>query len=117
MSPESDKSIKLTSSNVNVLEAIKKLGKEILPEGSEITLFGSRARYTAREDSDWDIHILVPGPEKISLALTGDYAVPFLELGYDLGVDIEPIVHTFSGWEKRSFLPLYKNIQNDGIKL
>ena len=103
--------------NHKVIKAIKALGKQILPEGSQIILFGSRARNTAREDSDWDIHILVPGPEKLSLSLTGDYAVPFIELGYEIGVDIEPLVHSFSGWEKRSFLPLYKNIKKDGITL
>lgn len=100
-----------------VTKAIKEKGKEILPEGSIITLFGSRARNTAREDSDWDIHILVPGPEKLSLSLTGDYAAPFIELGYEIGEFIEPIVHSFAGWEKRYFLPLYKNITKDGVLL
>ena len=100
-----------------VIQAIKAKGREILPEGSTITLFGSRARNTAREDSDWDIHILVPGPERLSLAQTGDYAAPFILLGYDLEEDIEPLVHSFEGWKKRSFLPLYKNIQKDGILL
>lgn len=100
-----------------VITAIKTKAEEVLPAGYQITLFGSRARNTAKEDSDWDIHILVPGPERLSLSLTGDYAVPFIELGWEIGEDIEPIVHTFSGWEKRSFLPLYKNIQKDGIIL
>ena len=100
-----------------VIDAIKNKAKEVLPEGSEITLFGSRARNSARDDSDWDIHILVPGPEKLSLSLTGDYAVPFMELGLEIGEDIEPLVHSFSGWQKRSFLPLYINIRNEGIKL
>lgn len=100
-----------------VISAIKAKAKETLPEGSRVTLFGSRARNTAREDSDWDIHILVPGPEKLSLSLMGDYALPFMELGLEIGEDIEPLVHSFSGWEKRSFLPLYKNIQNEGIIL
>lgn len=100
-----------------VISAITAKAKEILPEGYQLTLFGSRARNTAREDSDWDIHILVPGPERLSLSLTGEYAAPFVELGWDMGEDIEPIVHTFSGWEKRKFLPLYINIKNEGIIL
>lgn len=100
-----------------VIEAIRAKGREILPLGSEITLFGSRARGNHNDDSDWDIHILVPGPEKLSLSETGDYAVPFMELGLELNEDIEPIVHTFAGWEKRNFLPLYINIKNEGIKL
>lgn len=100
-----------------VIQAIKAKGKEVLPEGSEITLFGSRARGDARPDSDWDISILVPGPERLSLAETGDYAVPFMELGLEINEDIEPIVHSFAGWEKRWFLPLYINIRDEGIKL
>ena len=33
---------------------IRAKAKEILPEGSTVTLFGSRARGDAREDSGWE---------------------------------------------------------------
>ena len=107
----------MSSRYQKVITAIKNKGKEILPVGSKIILFGSRARNDAREDSDWDIHILVPGPERLSLTETGEYAFPFIQLGWDMGEDIEPIVHSFSGWEKRWFLPLYINIREEGIEL
>lgn len=100
-----------------VTEAIIKKGKEILPPGSEITLFGSRARGEAKTDSDWDILILIPGPEQISFTATSSYAAEFMILGYEIDEFIEPIVHSFAGWEKRNFLPLYKNIQKEGIRL
>lgn len=102
---------------MDVLEKIRELAIQILPPGSKITLFGSRARQTHRIDSDYDIHILVPGSDKLSLTQLDNYGVPFIQLGWDLGVDIEPLVHTYSGWEKRWFLPLYKNIKKDGITI
>ncbi|MBQ9659086.1 MAG: nucleotidyltransferase domain-containing protein [Clostridia bacterium] len=37
---------------LEILDQIKQSAKEITPIGSEILLFGSRARGTAREDSD-----------------------------------------------------------------
>ena len=103
--------------NPETIQAIKKLARKVLPEGSQIILFGSRARNTAREDSDWDLHILVPGETQLSLAQTGDYALPFMELGLEINEDIEPIVHSFGHWETKSFLPIYKNIQKEGIIL
>ncbi len=100
-----------------VVSMIKKIAAMILPSGSKVTLFGSRARGDARKDSDWDIHILVPGPEKLTFSMTRDYAYPFEEAGWEIDEEINPIVHTFSGWEKRKFLPLFHNIQKDGILL
>lgn len=57
-----------------LIEAIKSKAAEILPKGSRVALYGSRARGDARPDSDWDIHILVPGNEKLPLDLWDEYA-------------------------------------------
>ena len=103
--------------NRQILEAIKSTAANVLPEGSRIRLFGSRARGDYREDSDWDIHILIPGYKKLTLAQTGDYSRPFMELGLDMEEDIEPIVHSYADWESKSFLPIYKNIKKEGILL
>lgn len=101
----------------SVLEAIKKKADEILPTGSRVRLFGSRARGDAREDSDWDLHILIPGEERLSSKVRGDLCYPFELLGWDLNEDFNVIMHTFQGWEKRSFLPLYHNIETEGIDI
>lgn len=100
-----------------VLEAIKRKAEEILPAGSRIRLFGSRARGDARDDSDWDIHILIPGDERLSSELRGDLCYPFELLGWDLNEDFNVLMHTFPGWEKRAFLPLYHNIETDAIDI
>lgn len=100
-----------------ITEAIRRKASEVLPPGSKVVLFGSRARKDARPDSDWDLHILVPGPERLPFATARRFGSPFEELGWDLGEEINTVVHSFSGWSKRSFLPLYQNIQHDGIEL
>ena len=43
---------------MNIVEAVKKAINEIAP-GSEVILFGSRARGDYKKDSDWDFLILL----------------------------------------------------------
>lgn len=59
-----------------LLAALKAKAAEILPRGSQLALYGSRARGDARSDSDWDLHILVPGDEKLPASLWDKYAWP-----------------------------------------
>lgn len=42
-----------------ILSLLKNVAKEKMPEGTIVKLFGSRARGEAREDSDWDVLILL----------------------------------------------------------
>lgn len=102
---------------LRVTDLIRKKAKEILPKGSTVTLFGSRARGDFRDDSDWDLHILVPGPEKLSWDVISDFSYPFESMGWDINEMINPIVHSYAGWKTRWFFPLYKNIEKEGILL
>lgn len=100
-----------------VISLIRTTAKNILPEGSTVTLFGSRARGDARPNSDWDIHIQVPGPEKISLSKKAEYELAFNDAGFEIGEEINAIAYTYDGWKKNWFMPLYINIRDEGIRL
>ena len=100
----------------NIVSQISALGKKVLPEGSHLLLYGSRARGDNRADSDWDLLVLLKRPQKED----ADFAAisyPLMELGFDLGQYFS--VHTYSQqeWNKMSFLPFYKNVERDKILL
>lgn len=102
---------------MKVVNAIKELASTTLPRGAKVTLFGSQARGDARDDSDWDILILVPGGDRLPFAVSRSYSRPFEDKGWEMDVRIDTIVHSYAEWEKRSFLPLYHNIEREGIIL
>lgn len=97
----------------NIINALRAKAAEILPPGSQLSLYGSRARGDARPGSDWDLQILIPGDEKMPMELWDKYAWPFEQLGYDWNEDFSPRLYSFSGWKKRHFLPFYQNVEND----
>ncbi|MDE6342894.1 MAG: nucleotidyltransferase domain-containing protein [Muribaculaceae bacterium] len=98
-----------------IIDAIRTKASEILPKGSQIALYGSRARGDNRMDSDWDIHILIPGDEKLPFSLWDTIAHQLEAIGWDFDELITARVYSFSGWLKRSFLPFYKNVEHDKI--
>ena len=60
------------------------MAKDTVPTGTQIVLFGSQARGDARQDSDWDILILVDKEERITNSDFDRIAYPFVELGWSL---------------------------------
>lgn len=99
-----------------VIDSIHEVAKKSMPKGGRMLLFGSQARGDFHQDSDWDILILL---DKARLDYE-DYdivAYPFVEMGWKMGIAINPLLYTYSDWEKRKFTQLYKNIEQDGIEL
>ena len=104
----------MTSSDI--LNEIKRIAKEVLPKGGQLILYGSRARNEATEDSDWDLLILLDKP-KIEHGDYDNVLYPFAALSWDVGEQISPIIYTKNEWNKYSFTPFYKNVEQDGIVL
>lgn len=104
------------TNNSNILTQIQSLGKKVLPKGSSLLLYGSRARGDNREDSDYDLVVLVD-KEKQQLQDFTDFAYPFMEMGWELGAEINPMLYTRKEWSQRHFTPFYKNVEHDKIVL
>lgn len=101
----------------DIILALKKKLASLLPDNSRAVLFGSHARGNANQESDWDIHILIPGKENLSLEEISKYAFPLEELGWSFSECFSVLVYSHEGWMKRQFLPFYKNVENDKIIL
>lgn len=100
-----------------IVKAISEKAHAIVPPGSEIILFGSRARGDARPDSDWDVLIVLNKDGRVTGDDIDNYSYPLREMGWDFDQDINTILYTRNQWKKESFTPFYKNVEEDGIRL
>lgn len=98
-----------------ILEQIRTTLRVVAPDAKAM-LFGSRARGDAREDSDWDILILID-KERVGNEDFDKIAYPLIEFGWSVGEAINPKLYTMKEWLKRHFTPFYKNVEHDGIVL
>ena len=102
--------------NNQILNAIRDKASQIVPKGAIVVLFGSRARGDAREDSDWDVLILLD-KERITSQDIDDYSYPLRELGWDYNQCINTILYTKRDWESSIISPFRENVTEDGIRL
>lgn len=99
-----------------MLSQIESVVKQVMPDDARVVLFGSQARGDQHESSDWDILILL-NQRKISDSDFDIYAYPLVELGWKNGEMINPLIYTYSEWEKRHITPFYHNVESEGISL
>lgn len=100
----------------HILAAIRKCLAKNLPAGGKAILFGSQARGTAREDSDWDILIILD-KEKLMAADYDNITYPLTELGWELGEEITPVIYTTQEWEKYKNTPFVRNVEKEGVRI
>jgi len=98
----------------NVIHRMKDTAIEMMPKGSTVLLYGSRARHESHEGSDWDVLILLD-KDKIDVSDYDDIVYPFTSLGWDLGEAIIPVIYTKNDWAKLSFMPFNKNVERDKL--
>lgn len=94
------------------LQSVKEKVRQI--DGSaEVILFGSRARRTATENSDWDFLILLDSPvdEKIKGAIRDS----LFDIEIESNQVISTIIHSKNKWNDLSITPLFRNIQQEGV--
>ncbi len=99
----------------DILHQIQSIGKRVLPEDARLYLYGSRARGDYHDGSDWDLLVLLNRPQEAS-----DFqniAYPIMELGFDLGEYFSVQTYSQEEWDSMSFLPYYKNVEQDKIVL
>ena len=103
-------------SNQDVLYQIKALGQEVIPQNARLMLYGSRARNDWREDSDWDLLLIIP-KQQLTQEDYDNISYPFTELGWRIGQTINPVMYTQKEWEQYSYTPFYHNVLQDAITL
>jgi predicted nucleotidyltransferase len=80
-------------------------------------LYGSRAKGKARDDSDWDILILLNKP-KVTLQDEQLFRHKLYDLELRIGQSISTFVYSLLDWNTRmSGTPLFKNVQQEGMVL
>lgn len=84
---------------------------------AEVILFGSHARGDAKDDSDWDVLILLNQSE-VDRKTEREYQDTLFDLELQIGQPITTYVFAKKDWESRySITPFYQNILKDGIPL
>ncbi len=99
-----------------ILDSIKKALSMSLPKRAVAMLYGSQARGDARQDSDWDI-LIVLDKEKLMPEDYDTVTYPLTKLGWDIGAVINPIMYTKKEWEASRITPFYHNVVKDAIAL
>ena len=101
--------------NQQIFQEIQTLKRQILPD-EKVILFGSQARGDARPDSDWDL-LLILNSNSTNLDDEIKYSYPFTKLGWTYNTDFNVLLYSKNDWEKRNFMPFYKNVVNEGIEI
>lgn len=97
------------------INRIKETVQTIEPK-AEVILFGSRARGEGRNESDWDILILVP--HAVDLKVEQQFRHKLFEVELEYGQAISTFVFSKTEWhDTYSVTPLYKNVKLEGVRL
>ena len=103
------------TSNEQVLDLIRTTVREKEPD-AQIILYGSRARGDAREDSDWDLIILLNKPPMSHYERSG-IACDLWDAGLSVGEEINAFVYTNDQWNSAppSLFKFY--VKKEGVLL
>ena len=102
-------------SREEVLDLIRTTVRATEPD-AQIILYGSRARGDAREDSDWDVVILLNKPP---MTHQKRYRVAYdlWSKGQDIKEEINAFVYTNDQWNSAPPSLFKHNVREEGIRL
>jgi predicted nucleotidyltransferase len=82
-----------------------------------VILYGSRARGQARQDSDYDLLVLVDGPA--TAELEENIRAQLYPIELDTGAVLTLLVYSRADWSspRHAALPLHEQIERDGVIL
>jgi predicted nucleotidyltransferase len=96
-----------------ILHEIKRLVLAQDPS-AKIYLYGSRAKNSAKDESDWDLLILL-GSDKITREVETSITYPLFDLEFETGELISPMVYSENEWNtKYSITTFYQNVMKEG---
>lgn len=96
---------------------LSKTASRLFPnDEGEVWLYGSRARGDAKDDSDWDLIILLKKGNDDDDAYL-NFAYPFVELGWDFDQAVVPLLYTQSQWDKEKGTYFLNNVMQDRIRI
>lgn len=96
---------------------LKDSARRLLGDKGSVMLFGSRARGDNREDSDWDILVLLDREGRADWKDYDEIGYPLSEFFWHRNQDVNTIIQTRDEWQGKSFTPFYKNVMQDAIAL
>ena len=95
-----------------VINHIKQVAEKVLPKGSTLYLYGSRALGDYHEGSDWDLLLLLDKPN-VSYKERDDLEFPFTDMGWNIGEDISARAYTKNQWYYGPRSLFYYNVEED----
>ena len=104
------------SDSMQFIGRLSRLGKKILPSTASLWLYGSRARGTAHEYSDWGLLILLDEEKQKNTDFVL-YAYPFTLMASEEDQMVIPQIYTKKQWKQMQFTPFVKNVEHDKVVL
>ena len=108
----------MTRKTQEVIDAIRPELQRVVPAGSQVLLFGSRARGDEREDSDFDILVLLDREGRATTEDNMGVGYDVSELFWDRNQTVNVVINTNNEWRAKSGRSLfYHNVMEDAQKI